>query len=455
VRAIVVGGGLAGLASAFRLHRAGWDVTVLEADSAVGGRAKTDARNGYVIPTGATQVSTGYGDYIDICRQLGIEKDFVSGSNAVSLIRNGRLYEIDGTKPLTIALTGAMSVRSKWLMLRSVREMRTMQPKLDPLDMSANHAVDDGRTARDYALQRLNREIYDVLVDPMMRACTLNRGDRVSALEWFSALSTLGGVRFITMRGGVQRISLMMAAQLDTRTDARVTAVRQRPNGGVVVDFVRQGVAETLDADACVLATRLPEAVAVCPDIAEAAAPLAGRLTYNRGFLAHLGYRVRPRTRSVGVLVPTIENPHISLIWLEHNKGEDDITPPGHALITVYFDEAALDNVKAGTDAEYGEIAARYLETLYPELRGQRDMVAVSRWNLAIPHPAPGHYRAVDAMKRRLDPGKPIQLAGDYFTTTGQNSAVHWGRVAADKVIRHNGRRNAPQNMEMLGEDVR
>lgn len=443
MKAIVVGGGLAGLGAAYRLHKTGWEVVVLEADQEVGGRAKMIERNGYSIPTGATQVSTGYHDYIALCRDLGVDSDFVAGSNAVSLIRDGRLYEIDGTKPLTVALTGALGIRSKWLILRSLIEMRAMKPKLSPLDMSANYAVDDGRTALDFAMQKMNRESYDVLVDPLMRACTLNRGDAVSALEWFSALSTLGGVRFITLRGGVQRLSRLLASHVDTRTNARATEIHRIP-GGVEVNYTQDGVPHTLTGDACVLATRLPEAAAVCEEMAEVAKPLVSRIQYNRGVLVHLGYRVRPRTRSVGVMVPTIENPYIALIWLEHNKGEDDIMPLGHGLFTVYFDEAALDDVKSGSDEEFGEIATSYLEKLFPELKGHRDMMAVSRWKLAIPHPTPGHYRAVNAMKSRIDPAGPIQLAGDYFTTTGMNSAIHWGQKAADNIIQYIGRRNAP-----------
>ncbi|MWV27763.1 FAD-dependent oxidoreductase [Aurantiacibacter rhizosphaerae] len=443
MKAIVVGGGLAGLGAAYRLHKNGWEVTVLEADEEVGGRAKMIERNGYSIPTGATQVSTGYHDYIALCKELGVDDDFVAGSNMVSLIRDGKLYEIDGTKPLTVALTGALSLRSKYLIARSMMEMRAMEPKLSPLDMSANHAVDDGRTAKDFAMERMNQQSYDVLVDPLMRACTLNRGDAVSALEWFSALSTLGGVKFITLRGGVQRLSHLLAAKVDTRVNARVTDVK-RTTGGVEVNFTQDGVPQSLTADACVLATRLPEAVEMSEEMAEVAKPLASRIEYNRGFLVHLGYSVKPKTRSVGVMVPTVENPYIALIWLEHNKGEDDITPPGHGLFTVYFDEAALDDVKSGSDEEYGKIAADYLEKLYPELKGHQDMMAVSRWNLAIPHPTPGHYRAVNEMKGRIDPAGPIQLAGDYFTTTGQNSAIHWGQRAADNIIKHIGRRNAP-----------
>jgi hypothetical protein len=54
---------------------------------------------------------------------------------------------------------------------------------------------------------------------------------------------------------------------------------------------------------------------------------------------------------------------------------------------------------------------------------------------MAIPNPATGVYKAIHAMKQRIDPADAIQLAGDYFTCTGQNSAIHWGRKAAENVL--------------------
>lgn len=49
---IVVGGGLAGLSAAARLHRAGIGTTVLEAGDDVGGRVRTDVVDGFRLDRG-------------------------------------------------------------------------------------------------------------------------------------------------------------------------------------------------------------------------------------------------------------------------------------------------------------------------------------------------------------------------------------------------------------------
>lgn len=57
---VVIGAGLAGLAAATTLHRAGRQVLVLEASDGVGGRVRTDQVDGYLLDRGFQVLLTGY-----------------------------------------------------------------------------------------------------------------------------------------------------------------------------------------------------------------------------------------------------------------------------------------------------------------------------------------------------------------------------------------------------------
>ncbi|MFD5056108.1 NAD(P)/FAD-dependent oxidoreductase [Streptomyces tendae] len=57
---VVVGAGLAGLACALDLSRAGWRVALLEASDGVGGRMRTDRRDGFLLDRGFQVFNTSY-----------------------------------------------------------------------------------------------------------------------------------------------------------------------------------------------------------------------------------------------------------------------------------------------------------------------------------------------------------------------------------------------------------
>lgn len=431
--AIVVGGGLAGLTAAYYLQKAGVGVQLLEAGPRVGGRVASVRSKGYTLDTGATQISTGYQEYLALCRDLGLDRTLVPSSSFVGFIRHGRIFEVDGQKPLTAAFSSLLSFTGKLNAAKTVLDYVRMRPRINVLDVSQHHAL-DVESAEEYALRRTNREVYDTLVDPLMRAYVMTRANKVSALEWFSTLGNIAGREMISIQGGNDRLPEALAAKLDVRLNSPAHAVRRIGDRVELTATGADGGNLRLEADACVLATRLPEALAIDPVSQETAGELARQLHYNRGLAVQLGYRHRPACRAIGLLLGAVEHPDIGLIWLEHNKNPDRI-PTAHSLFSVYFDEVTNDQNFDADDERLRGIASAYVEKLFPELAGHQDLCHVSRWPLAIPNPAPGVYRAVHRMKSALNPRDRVQLAGDYFTCVGQNSAIHYGRQAAERVL--------------------
>ncbi|MEU4640421.1 NAD(P)/FAD-dependent oxidoreductase [Micromonospora sp. NPDC023814] len=113
---VVVGGGLAGLAAARRLHRAGVPWRLLEAGGRLGGRVATDAVDGYLLDRGFQVLNTAYprlGTLLDVDRlRLG---HFTSGV----LVRKGdRLTRLvnplrEPTGAPGTALAGVGSLRDR------------------------------------------------------------------------------------------------------------------------------------------------------------------------------------------------------------------------------------------------------------------------------------------------------------------------------------------------------
>jgi len=63
-------------------------------------------------------MSTGYKEYLTLARSLGLEAELIQCTNRVAILRHGRLYEIDGSKPWQAIASGVLSPWSKILLLR-------------------------------------------------------------------------------------------------------------------------------------------------------------------------------------------------------------------------------------------------------------------------------------------------------------------------------------------------
>src|SRR5690242_16262570 len=85
---IVVGGGLAGLAAATYLARAGARVTVLEKSPSLGGRAASDVPQGFALNRGAHALYTG-GPASSVLRELDIRYSAGVPSHVFTRDRHG------------------------------------------------------------------------------------------------------------------------------------------------------------------------------------------------------------------------------------------------------------------------------------------------------------------------------------------------------------------------------
>jgi phytoene dehydrogenase-like protein len=124
---IVVGGGLAGLAAAAYVARAGRSVTVLERSSQLGGRAMTSDLDGFKFNLGPHAVYRK-GAGAKVLRELGVEYTGGVPSTSGYAIRDGELHYLS-QNPVAFITTRELSARAKlavtWLLVR----IATLDPK--------------------------------------------------------------------------------------------------------------------------------------------------------------------------------------------------------------------------------------------------------------------------------------------------------------------------------------
>jgi predicted NAD/FAD-dependent oxidoreductase len=115
---IVIGAGLAGLASALTLQEAGVSVRVLEASSCVGGRVQSDQINGYRFDRGFQLINASYPELkrLDIFKEL----DFRFAPRAVDVVLDGGITRLGDPRLYfsSIFAPGAGAIFEKFCFIR-------------------------------------------------------------------------------------------------------------------------------------------------------------------------------------------------------------------------------------------------------------------------------------------------------------------------------------------------
>src|SRR5215208_3707447 len=110
----VVGGGLAGMVTALRLLERGYEVSLYESDTRLGGKAGANKNGGDYNDHGYHVFPAWYVNTWQLVRELGIESNFVDFDDAHRMVK----LEPDRV-PRHTTLRGFTSFRYLWRNLRS------------------------------------------------------------------------------------------------------------------------------------------------------------------------------------------------------------------------------------------------------------------------------------------------------------------------------------------------
>jgi protoporphyrinogen/coproporphyrinogen III oxidase len=427
--AAIVGAGLGGLTAGYRLQQAGWDVDVFEATDTPGGRVQTERTDGYAVDTGASALGSTYHSYIALARELGVE--LRPTVPFIAIRRGGTTHVLDMDH---MARSGIrmplLSVRAKLKTTRLVADVAVAKARglLDYTDLSKAAPLDT-ESARAYATRALSSEIDSYLCEPIVRTMLIADTDKVSKVELLSGIANIFTAKILTVAGGQGRLPEALAERLTVHVQTPVTKVR-RSGGGVEV--VHSGGTDRYDA--CVVTCVLPEAAAICIDDRAVLEPLNDSLGYTQCVSVAVGTTRPPECPAFLLMFPSVEEPDIALMFLDHNKAPDR-APAGHGLLTCLWETGASERMIDDPDQTLVERTLTTVFDVFPELRGTVAFTHVTRWRRALPFTRIGAYRDIGRLNAALDPTSPVQYAADFMSAAGQNTAVEFGNRAARNLL--------------------
>jgi phytoene dehydrogenase-like protein len=399
-KAVVVGGGLAGLTAAAYLARGGVEVTVFERAQKFGGRAQTGVRQGFSFNLGPHALYR-HGAAATVLHELGVaytgKLPALSGAYA---IRRGAKQTLPQGF-VSLLTTGLLGLPAKLEVMR-------LLGALSKIDASRiTHS-----SVREWLAQTLRQDEARQLVEALLRLATYaNEPERMSAgvalAQFQMALSSgvlyvdggwqslVGGLKTVAEKAGVKFVS-----------GARVEQVECNRR----VQGVRLADGSKCEASAVIIATSPAEAAALVEQNA-VLRRLADSLTPVRAACLDVALRSLPQPRAGFAL--GIDRP----LYLSVHSLTAKLAPAGGALIHVakYLGSDPADD-PAEIEAELEEA----LDLIQPGWRGE----LVERQflpKIIVSHALP--TAAQDGLQGRPKPDvagvEGLYLAGDWVGDEG------------------------------------
>ncbi len=479
-RLIVVGGGISGLATAFRIGQkfAGsgraLEIEVLEEEDRPGGKIRSEQIDGYVFEWGPNGFLDGKPDTLDLCRDLGIESDLLASSDAARkryVLSRGRLHRVP-ENPVAFFRSSLLSVRGR---LRILAE-----PWIRPTGTGEDVSI------AAFGRRRLGREAVEKLLDPMVSG--IFAGDpallsleacfpRIAELErqyrslvramvalvrarrkGFSAAAGPGqsqkhvgkpsggpagpaGV-LVSFREGTERLVRALAARLgpSLRTGCRVEAVlaeRQgrRPVHRLLCD--ERGEKTQREADAVVLAVPAWSAARVVASCDAGAGALLAGIPYAPLVVVGLGFpenRTPGELDGFGFLVPFSEGtPVLGSLWT--SRIFQGRSPQGRFLTRNMVGGWRNPWVLGLEEEELEAMALGVLERATAG-RGEVCFRRVVRHERAIPSYLLGHVRRVETLEERLRRFPGLYVTGNALRGVAINDCTREAVRLAEIVVK-------------------
>jgi phytoene dehydrogenase-like protein len=394
---VVVGAGLAGLACARRLARAGVTTTVLEAADGVGGRVRTDRVDGMLLDRGFQVHNTGYPEAVRVLDHDALDLQRFS---AGALVRVGdRLRRVGD--PRRTPTWAPATVRAPVGSLKDKLLIASLAAQAGLLSADALLSRPETTTRAALRSRGLSDEAVDRFFRPFLSGVfledELETSSRFFDLVWRSFVR---GSQCVPS-AGMQAIPEQLAEGLDVRLDSPVERVRA---GSLVV----QG--EPARARAVVVAAAAPDAERLLPGLD---VPPQRRVTTHY----HLAPE-RPVAEPAIVLDGERSGPVANTVVLTNAAPS---YAPGRHLVS--------SSVVSGDASE--PVVRAHLARLYGVDTTAWEHVAAYDVRAALPSQAPPMGRFVKAVC--LEPG--LYVCGDHRDSASIQGALVSGRRAADAVL--------------------
>jgi oxygen-dependent protoporphyrinogen oxidase len=450
---VIVGGGIAGLATAYELTRRQVPFVLLEGGSRAGGVILSEDVDGFTIDAGPDALLVQKPDGIKLCEDLGLRDRLVPTKppRLAYILRQGALHPLPAASVLGIPTRVGPFARTRLFSLAGKARMGA------EIFVPRRTGVED-ESIGSFITRRFGSEATAYLAEPLLAGIHAGDVDRLSVRALFprfiEAERTHGSLirafrasarreassdgAFRSLPGGLSEMVRALVAALpkgSVRLDSSVQQVRSLSSGAAGGGYqIMTASGEAFEAAAVVLATPAYVTSRLAAALNPRLSRLCDEIRYTSTVTTVLAFPKRAVAHALngsGFVVPKVEGLAILAgSWLSSKWPSR--APEGFVLMRTFAGGARDPKAIERSD---GEQVTAALDALRPLLAisGAPILTRVYRWPRATAQHEVGHLARMEAIEAALGGSAGLFVTGSGFRGVGIPDCIADARSTATR----------------------
>ncbi len=452
--AVIIGGGISGLAIAYRLKKAGLDILLVEKSARVGGALLTEEIDGFLVdcgPNSTLETSPEIGNFI---AEIGLQdRRIYADPNAKKrfILKNGNLLALP-MNPLQFLASRLFSIQAKLRLLA------------EPFISAAPAELEE--TIAEFVTRRLGKEFLDYVINPFVagiyagdpaRLSVRSATAKIYALEKNYGSLIKGAIkgakerkkipetsktkaRLFSFQNGMSELANTLAKILTNNIQKNSMLDRiELPTASR--DFYTLGISQKtektkIEAKSLIFATPAHVTAGYLESIDKSLSAKLQAITYPPVAVVFFGFKKRVPCRPLdgfGFLVPRIENRRIlGTIW--NSAIFPNRAPEGGFCLTTFIGGMRQPDLLQRDDPELGELVFDELKDLM-QLQEKPDVLRIKRWEKAIPQYELGHQNRINEIEKLETEHPGIFISGNFRNGISVGDCIVQSKSLASKVV--------------------
>ena len=449
---VIIGGGISGLVTAFKLQQRGVDVRLLERSNQVGGVMRTTVENGFLTEWGPNSFRSN-DDLDDLIKEVGLDDERVEADPSAPRF----IYHKGELKPFPMGVGGFLSTS----LLTIGGKLRLLaEPFIKKRRETGEESVSS------FVSRRLGRQVEQTFVSPFISGIYAGDSDKLSINAVFPTLVEfeelggsilIGGIKsmrqrksqstqkkrprrrptLVSFKKGIESFPNSIAEQLSNiSTNCIDIKITQKENGPrYSVRYRNEESSQSIDCDAVVIATPAFAAADIVRPLSPKAAEALTAVPYPPVIVVAAAFAKDQITRSVegfGFLIPRTEGLRmLGCVW--SSSLFPGRAPEDHHLMTIFLGGATDPAIADLSDGEIKAIVSSELKKTL-STNSEPQIVQIFRHRRAIPQYTIGHLDRVRIIEEAMSGVPGLFFVGNYISGVAAGDCAKEANRIAEKI---------------------